>query len=889
MFAWSRMFRHEARKEDLNAELESHLNMAINDRIEQGEEPQQARVAALREFGNLPLIEDVTRETWGSMRFESLLLDLKFALRQIRRSPGFAATVIGTLAIGIAAATAMFTVVDKVLLRPLPFLAPSRLVVLQEIGGKRTTNAGAPWLDIEQWIKQSISLQQFGFYGSMGGRNFLQGNTTSLQIDAVTISPNLISVLGVDPSVGHTFVPENVSFTAGENAATVVLSDAVWKEAFGSDPTIVGKVVKINSDSYSVIGVMPPYFEIPQRGASPQVWVPLVLGDKDKTRTLVTPNYTVVGRLKDGASINAVSAEMNTIQARISSDYTDAQLRQDHSGVFIGSYADSLVAGDVKRALLALLMASGVLWLIASVNATNLLLARNIARQREIAMRGALGASRSRILQQFLVEGLVFSCGSTLLGAALAFTAVRLAGSIIPSSLKVASSTGFNFTILAVLCGLTVLTAALCSAWPAFLSAHSAIEPALRQSAPQAGSSRGQNRARRLLVIAEVGMSLALLIACGLLLRTIYALRHVPLGYRTDSIIISHLSIPSYKYSSEDMVVNLYEPMLRRVKQLRGVQDAGYISDVPLDHGVNIQLTLLMNGKNISAMLKPVSPSIQHIFGFRMLAGRFFNDQDTATSQPVVVVNRAFAELYSPDRHNPSAVIGQRFMNVRKNTPTYIIGVLDDDRQVSLAEQSQPEVEVCLPQLTPDSAFYKPSTVGMDLVVLTDEAPGTMIPDLRSILRQLSPEMANGTFSTMDQVVEDSFGNQRLAARLLEGFGASALLLSIAGLYGLLSWAVTQRTREMGVRIALGSSRSGLLWLVFRHAGTMLLPGLVLGTGLSLVAGRLLRAYLFGVSMHDGWTIAAAIVLLSFSGALAAYLPARRAAQVNPIEALRAE
>ncbi len=890
-----RIFRFESRKRELAAELESHVRMAVADRIARGERPDEAQAAALHEFGNVPLIEDVARKTWGWLWLESLMQDLGYALRQVRRSPGFAATVIGTLALGIGAATAMFTVVDHVLLRPLPYRDAGRLVGIQEHGTADSRITRALWLDIEQWISQTRSFSQIALYIGMPGRNFLEGNSGAMQVDGMEISPNLFATLGVEPALGRDFIQEQVGAGPGENTGAVILSDAAWKEGYGADHAIVGKSVRINNRSYVVVGVMSPGFDFPfgtfsRLGASsPKVWTTITLGDHDKTRYYNSPQYAVMARLRAGVSIEKANAEMSTMQKRIAPEYSDADLRKFHSDADVVSYADSLVAADLKKALLALFAASGVLWLIASVNATNLLLARGAARQREIAMRGALGASRSRILQQFIVESLVLSGAAALLGAGLALSAVRLVRSVRPAHLDVDLSAHVNFTILAALCGLTLLTAIVSSAWPALAAARAPIEPALKQGRAQTGSGRRHNRVRGLLVAAEVAMSLTLLMACGLLLRTIYTLRHVPLGYRTDHILVAHLAIPSYSYSERNVVTGLYEPLLDRVQDFHGVEAAGLMSEVPLGQSFNIQIELAENGKGVAAMLKPVSPGVQQIFGFRMLAGRFFNEQDTATSQPVVVVNRAFAHLYAPDQHDPASLIGKTLFNLRKNAPALIVGIVDDERQAKIGETSQPEVELCLPQLTPDSGMYQPATVAMDLAVRTERAPDAMIPDLRAVLRRANPELARATFDTMDQVVEDSYGSQRLAAHLLEIFGASALLLSIAGLYGLLAWIVAQRTREMGVRIALGARRGDLLWLVMRQAGGMLLIGVVTGSALAWFSARFVRGYLYGVNAHDGWTLAMAAALLCGSGLAAAYIPARRAAKVDPMVALRAE
>jgi predicted permease len=890
MSLWRGRLGSEARKAELDAEIEAHVRMATADRLARGESAEEARAAAEREMGNLPLAKDVTRETWGWVWLERLGQDFRYALRQMRRSPGFAATVIGTLALGIGAAAAMFTVVDHVLLRALPYKDAGRLVLLQE-GGHTANYFFAPWVDIEQWKSQSGSFEDVAFSTGLRGRTYLEGKSAAVQVDGQAVSSNLFELLGAKPVLGRGFIVEAPNFVAGKNTGTIVLSNAIWRAAFGGDKGIVGRVVRVNDVPYTVVGVMPAGFRYPAgtSAVSGQVWTSLQLDEKDKGRGYDSDYYQVIARLRRGASVEAVTAEMATIQKRVAAQYADAEVREAHSIVRVVRYSDSLIDADVKKALLALLAAAGVLWLIASVNVTNLLLARSMARQREIAMRGALGASRGRVMQQMIVEGLVLSGAAAVLGIGLALGAIRLTRSVAPIHLNVDYSTHVDFTILGALCGLTLLSAVLSSVWPALIAVRAPIEPALKQGGLQTGSGRRHNRLRSGLVAIEVAMSLTLLVACGLLLRTIYTLRHVPLGYRTDHIVVANLSVPSYRYVDKSVTATLYQPLLERAQQLHGAQAAGLMSEVPLGQTFNIMLSLRMNGNDISAMLKPVSPDIQKIFGMKMLAGRFFSKEDTATSEGVAVVNPAFAAEYAPNKHDPNSLLGMKVWNLRKDTPAHIIGVLDDERQKSVAEVSQPEVEICLCQITPGSNIYQPATVAMDLVVRTGEPTAVMIPELRELLRQASPELANSTFSTMDQIVEDSFGSQRLAAHLLEIFGGAALLLCVAGLYGLLAYVVTQRTREMGVRIALGAQRGNLLWLVMRQAGGMLIVGVAAGIGLALASGRLVRGFLYGVEAHDGWTLAGAAVLLLVSGLVAAYLPARRAAGVDPMEALRSE
>lgn len=879
-----------ARKSELDEEMDTHRRMAIADRVARGETEKRAREEAEREMGNMALTKDVTRETWGWVWLERLGQDVRYALRQMKRSPGFAAAVIGTLALGIGAAAAMFTVVDHVLLRRLPYRDPSRVILIQEGGRDRANFFYVPWQDLEQWRAQSRSFDDIAFSTGMGGRTYLKGNNASLQVNGEAVSPNLFAMLGSKAELGRGFIVEQPSQSTGKNAGGIVLSYAVWQSAFGGDRNIVGRVVRINDEPYTVLGVMRAGFFYPadQRRFG-QVWTAIQLGAKDNGRDFLSTQYQVIARLRRGVKLEAVAAEIGAIQKRLAAEYKDADERMDRSEVNVQRYSDSLVDEDVRKALLALLAASGVLWLIASVNVTNLLLARSTARQREIAMRGALGASRGRVLQQMIVEGLVLSGCAALVGIGLALGAVRLTESVAPIHLNLNLSTRVDLPILAALCALTLLSAVLSSAWPALMAVRAPIEPALKQGGHQTGAAKKHNRLRSGLVAVEVAMSLTLLVACGLLLRTIYTLRHVPLGYRTDHIIVANLSIPSYRYVSKSVSETLYKPLLERTQHLHGVEQAGMMTEVPLGQTFGIMLSLRMNGHEVYAGLKMASPDIQKIFAMKMLAGRFFSEQDTPTSQGAAVVNPAFARVYAPNKHDWNSLLGMTVWNLTKDRPAKIVGVLDEERQKSVDQPSQPEVELCLCQITPDTGIYQPSTIAMDLVVRTAEPTEVMIPEIREALRQASPELANSTFQTMDQIVEDSFGSQRLAAHLLEIFGGSALLLCVAGLYGLLAYVVTQRTRELGVRIALGAQRGNLLWLVLRQAGMMLAVGVAVGLGLAWASGKLVGGFLYGVKAHDGWTLIGSALLLFSSGMLAAYLPARRAAAVNPMEALRAE
>ena len=466
MGLWSRIFRPERAKSELAAEIEAHLALAAADKRDRGADPETARREAEREFGNTALVKDVVRRMWGWVWLDSLQQDLTSALRQLWRTPRFSITVMATLALGIGAATAMFTVVDQVLLRPLPFVHPERLVTIDEAGihGKPGLNRGAAYLDVQAWQQQNRTLDQIAYYvvGSKG--NFLDGTTGSQEVYLTNVSPNFFPTLGVQPRLGHAFDEDVDPFTDGKNANTIVLSDAAWRQMYGSDPGILGKDVLLNGQPYAVVGVMPRGFSFGGQQDWNQVWTAVRLDDADRKQGDRPRSYSAIGRLKAGVPLSAAEAELKTLQAQLAKSYADPSVRESRDSVIVQRYADTLVDASLKKGLIALLAAAGVLWLIACVNVTNLFLVRATTRQREIAVRGALGASRMRIMQQLLFEGLILSAVASLLGSLLAMGAIRIFEKQIPAHLRLTISPGANVTVLLALVGLTLLTTLFASA-----------------------------------------------------------------------------------------------------------------------------------------------------------------------------------------------------------------------------------------------------------------------------------------------------------------------------------------------------------------------------------------------------------------------------------------
>ncbi len=890
----------EKRKDELDEEIQAHLRMDVAARMERGQSQAEAERAARREFGNAALVRDVTHREWRWTRLEGFMRDLAYAVRVLRRSRGFSIAVVLILAVGIGSACAMFTVVDRVLLRSLPYKHADALILIQEAGKRGPLNYGAPYLDIKQWRERSTAIDQIAFYdGNRTHIAFLDGSGGTTHVSSPAVSGNLFATLGVRPALGRDFREERLSGAVDpQDAQSLILSDAAWRTVYGGDASVVGKVVQLNGESFTVIGVMPRGFSFPFGRELPVVWKPLVLGKTDATLVHnVSPNYESIARLRPGATMSQAEAELKVIQADVTKAYAEVRYREDVTGIHLERYADSLVDSNVRKALIALFGASALLWLIACVNVTSLMLVRATARQREIAVRGALGASRWQIVRQLLLEGLLLSGCASLLGLGLTAAMLKLFEHSLTTQFSIYERLTPNFAVLAGLLAVTIVSALIISAWPAIGSVRAQIEPALRQSASQQGSGRAQHRTRALLVITEIALSLTLLVGCGLLLRTIYALKHVPLGFQTEHVLVAKMTIPSYKFAGRNMTTELYQPLVDRVNHLPGVEAASLMSQAPMDHTVRMEFSFYRGGNSandnrandLRAEFRAVGPEMQRVFGFRMVRGRFFNAQDTASSQAVVLVNRAFVRYFG-DQQDPGKIIGEKLMSLDSKRRAEVVGVFEDERQVSAAAPPRPELEVCIPQITPQTGFYSGAEgVAMDLAVRTELSPSAIMPELREAMRKASPDLAESKFTTMDQIVEDSFGNQQLAAELLEIFAGSALFLCVAGIYGLLAYLVAQRTREMGLRIALGAQRWNVMGLILRQAGWMLVAGLGLGLGLAYVASRGLGTFLYEVKPNDPWTLGAVTLLLLVSGLAAAYWPARRAANVDPMEVLRTE
>lgn len=810
----------------------------------------------------------------------SFLLDLRYALRQLRKSPGFAIVAILTLALGIGVATTMFAIVDGVSLRPLVFPQANQLYTAAAVGAGGDVHDWIPYTEIRQWQRAVRDSAQIVF--SRGNLEIAESPSGALLVSNDALSPNFLRTLGVQPMLGRDFLPEE---QLNGHARVVILSYPVWQNAFEGNRKILGQTLRMDGVPYKVIGIMPPHFARPLQGDLPQVFTPvdqnvlLKADEHTKFRTIV--------RLKPDATVSGLQAQLSSVQAHLTKITKPGDEVATH--VQLTGLRSAMVA-NVRPALTALEIAVGLLWLIACCNVAGLLLARLSSRRVEIAVRGALGAGKWRIVRQFLMESLLLSGTGAAAGLGLAALTLEVFRREMAQDLPLSQNIHLSPTVLLALVGFTLLTGFLFGIIPAVIAACAPIETALKSGGPAGSRDRGQARLRNALLIGEVALSIVLLVAAGLMLRTVYALRHTPLGFRTDHIVLASFHVPNYDYKNRDLNTALWNPLLQRVRHLPGVQSAALSTVMPIGHTMELVVTLKgqnwAQGGNVSVAVRAASPGLTKALGMRMHAGRFFTTEDTLHSMPVMVVNQAFVRDY----FGGGDVIGKQIQLGDLTGKATIVGVLDDVRQDHVATPSMPEVYLCIAQLKPATSL---SLVlegrVMELAVRTRTSPSAMIPELRRAIHDQNPNLAVENFSTMEQAVSDSIGNQRLAARVISIFGSLALLITVIGLYGLLSYSVTQRTREIGIRMALGADKGRVMRMVLRQAFVLLVAGIAAGLALAFWADRFLHSFLYGVGKHDPWTLAVVPCVLVLGGMLAAFFPARRAASVDPMQALRAE
>ena len=880
-----------AREAEIVEELSQHLEQEYERAVSGGASEEEARKKVLEELSTGDLLrrelknvehrvsqDPITSGTRSKANiFSDIGQDVRYALRMLAKNPAFTAIAVVALALGIGANTAIFSVVNAVLLRPLPFKHPEQLVMLWEnaahLGFPKDTPSPANFLD---WQKQA---QSFTGMAAMVERSFnLTGVGEPERLEGRRISANLFDLLGVPALLGRTFVADDDR----PGSHVVLLSHSLWQRRFGSDPGVIGRALTLNGESYTVVGVMPRFVQLPGYATrSDQLWVPVAFPQEEASQR---GNHflEVIARLKAGITLKQAQTEMETIAARLAQQYPVYNTRR---GAVVVPLHEQIV-GDIRPALLVLLGAVGFVLLIACANVANLLLARAAVRQKEIALRLALGASRSRLTRQFLTESVLLAIFGAGLGLLLAFAGIRILGTFIPSSISQVQTISIDATVLIFTAGVAVLTGIAFGLAPAIHGSHLNLNDTLKESGrDSAGAARG-HRARGLLVIGEVAISFVLLIGAGLLINSFLHLRKLDPGFRADHLLTMKVDLSEVKYPDRDRRAAFFDEVTRRVRALPGVQSAAVANNLPLTYNgdsMTISIEGLADpppGQQPDVIYRVIGPGYFATMGIQIVRGRDFTDHDKGDAKDVVVISEKTAQHFWPGQ-DP---IGKRLKpgSSASTSPwREVIGVVKDVRQNDLIAPTKMEMYLNYRQLKNIPANA--------LVVRTSIEPMSLAGSVRNAIWSVDKDQAVADIDTMDHIVAEAVARQRFSMVLLGFFAAVALLLASVGIYGVMSYSVAQRTREIGIRIALGARRADVLQMTVKAGLKLVGAGMLLGVAAAFILTRVMATLLYGISATDPITFAGISLVLLAVAIFASYVPALRATKVDPIVALRAQ
>lgn len=870
-----RFFRRAQEDADLACEIEAHLAHEVDDNLARGMSEEEARRQAHLKLGNPRRIRERVWENNRLALLEDILRDVRYAVRSLARTPAFACTAILMLALGIGASVAIFAFVDSALIKPLPYQKPTRLVDVTETAAL-VGRANLSYLDYRDWKKLNNVFSSLEVYTGTG--YLLNTPSGSEPVPAARVSDGFFRTLGITPVLGR-------NFYAGEDSPraprTVILSFDAWQRRYSGNKNVIGKTVSLSGIASTVIGVLPQSFQFAPRGAA-EFWTPFnTLSECELRRSC--HNLKGIARLKEGVSVEAALADMQSIAGQLEMQYPGDNRGQSASVLPLSE----VIIGDVRPILLTLLGGVSLLLMIACVNVSSLLLVRSEARRREIAVRGALGASHTRLVRQFITEGLVLAATGSLLGLSIAYGAIRILASLISADMMAGmpylNGLGLNLHVLAFAGAIALVAAVLFSLAPIVRLPLSAMRDGLaeggRGSAGTAWRRLGAN-----LIVIELATAVVLLVGAGLLGKSFYRLLHVEIGFQPDHLATLQVALPEVNYQKDEEVVALGRKIVSRVEGLPGVKSAAITSVLPVSFNGNTDWIRFVgrpyHGEHNEVNLRDVSSGFFTTMQARLLRGRFFTDNEDASKPLVVIINQALAKKYFPGEDPIGKKVGNDDLSPKSIKE--IIGVVDDIRDGSLDSEIWP-------------AAYYPFNQNSDqyfaVVVRTSQDEQSILPTLSATIHQIDPGVGTIDEATMNDRISSSPSAylHRSSAWLVGGFAALALLLGVVGLYGVVSYSVSQRTREIGVRMALGAQRITVYRLILKEAGWLTSAGVALGLVCAVAVSTMISKLLFGIHSWDLPTLAAAAIALSISAMLASYIPARRAASVNPVEALRAE
>jgi putative ABC transport system permease protein len=866
---------HNGDRRDVNDELQFHLDMMEQQLRRQGMESDDARREARTRLGGVTQVSEACAEQRTLPRLESLLQDARFGIRMLLRSPGFTIAALITLALGIGANTAIFSVVNTVLLRPLPYADPNRLVVL----GDREQDGRASNIDFTTFSDIRDRNQTFESLALM--RSWwptLVAGGEAERLPAVRVSWTFFSMLGVRPALGRDFRPEE---DRPDQRRVVILSDGLWRRRFAADPAVIGRTISMNDVSFQVVGVMPPDFEPLISGhfyAPAQIWAPVGYDTSQRDACRGCQHLKGLGRMRSGVTTDQAIADLNSIRRQLVVEHPTNYPPGDMTAVLLGDE----IAGAVRTPLFVLFGAVGFVMLIACANVANLLLSRAMNRSREIAVRAALGAGRARLIRQLLTESTILGLAGGALSLAVAAVVVRSVATIAPVSIPRLDHVAIDGTVLAFTLAVSALTGLGFGLVPALRGSSFRLRESLA-SDTRTGTGAGSARARHLLVVADLALALVLLAGAGLMLKSVRALMLADPGFNVDGVVTAQFSLVGEAYREDAAVLAFQNRVLEKVRALPGVEAAALAGQVPMGKnwdtwGFHIEGVMHANtSEDPSVQRYSITPDYFRAMQIPLGRGRVINASDVTNGLPVVVISESTAKLWSG-----ADPIGRRVRIAGLTSPwRTVVGIVGDVRHVSLDEDRQQSTAMYLPQ----------SQVTDSFLVLTVKAkiaePERLTPAIRGILKDLDPAVPIYDVARLDDLLARSFADRRFVMRLLGAFSVLALLLAAVGLYGVVSYTVSQRTREVGLRVALGARPSDILRLVFAGGLGTVATGLGVGLCGAFALTRFLDSLLFNVPANDPTTITAAVITLASVAVVAHWLPARRALRIDPAIALR--